>query len=731
MRRVPKVRQHDVTDCGVACLASIARYHGQRVSLAWLRQVAQSDRAGTSVLGLAHAAERLGYAAKGVRASGTALPRTPVPALAHMVLSNGMQHYVVLERADDRRVWIMDPALGERSTETRQRFDTQWSGVLLLLTPHVRVSDAIPGAGRTDRIWHLVRPHRGALAQALVGALVHTTLGLAISIYVQQIVDSVLAEGRVGPLHVLTMAMIGIAIAQAIVGTLRSILMVHVGQHIDASLILGYYSHLIRLPQRFFDQMRVGELTSRVNDAVKIRAFVGEVAVEGAANLLIVASSTVLMFGYDWRLATLTAATLPVYAGLYTVGSRVNRRQQRALMERAAALESHVVESLTAIGTLKRFGLERRAELMTEARFVRVLRTLGETARTGILLGSASQLVSRLAVIALLWLGATRALAQQLSAGELMSCYALLGFLTTPVLALVGFSRVAQEACVAGDRLFELMELDPEPVDAQVPLSRNNARDVRLERIHFAYGRRSPALVDVSISFPRGKVTAIVGESGSGKSTIAALLQRLYPVDQGRICIGPCDVAHVELQSLRRLVGVVPQSIDLFAGSILENLTIGEANPDVERISVLCEEVGLRETIERMPEGWLTPVGERGMALSGGERQRLAIVRALYRDPAVLVLDEATSALDPVNERLVLDAVHRVGREGATIILIAHRLTTVQEADRVVVLERGRVVEEGDPGELLLRGGAYARLWSRQTPDVWRFGEHRNGVARS
>jgi ABC-type bacteriocin/lantibiotic exporter with double-glycine peptidase domain len=189
-----------------------------------------------------------------------------------------------------------------------------------------------------------------------------------------------------------------------------------------------------------------------------------------------------------------------------------------------------------------------------------------------------------------------------------------------PVLALVGFCRVAQEARVAGDRLFELMELDPKPVDAQVPLSRNNARDVRLERIHFAYGRRSPALVDVSISFPRGKVTAIVGESGSGKSTIAALLQRLYPVDQGRICIGPCDVAHVELQSLRRLVGVVPQSIDLFAGSILENLTIGEANPDVERIGALCEEVGLRETIERMPQGWLTPVGERGMALSGGER---------------------------------------------------------------------------------------------------------------
>lgn len=693
MKRVPAVKQHDVTDCGAACLASVVRLHRRGISLARIRQHARTDRAGTSLLGLSRAAEQLGYSAKGVRAAKEALPRTPLPAIAHVLLADGAQHYVVVERADERRVWIMDPAQGEHRVERRTDFDAHWTGVLLLLAPSERGAVLQPGTGRARRLWRLVRPHRTALTQALAGALAYTVLGLAMSVYVQQLVDSVLAEGRAGPLHVLTLAMIGVSVAQAVIGAGRASLMLHVGQHIDAALILGYYDHLLTLPQRFFDSMRVGELTSRITDAVKIRAFVGDVAVEAVANVLIVGAATGMMFAYDWRLAACTLATLPVYAGLYAIGARINRVQQHAAMERAATLEAQLVESIGCMGTIKRFGLERHAALMTETRFVRLFRVLGEAAHTGIWLGSAGQLVGRLATIALLFIGTTRALAQQLSAGQLMSCYALLGFLTGPILSLVGFSRAVQEARVAGERLFEIMELDAEPRGAPVSLTRADAGDVVLERVHFRYGARAAALQDVSFACARGEVTAIVGESGSGKSTVAALLQRIYPVDAGRIRIGGQDIAHVELASLRNLVGVVPQTIDLFAGTILENLALNDPSPNVGRIVSLCDEVGMRDTIERMPLGWLTPVGERGVALSGGERQRLAIVRALYRDPAILVLDEATSALDSSNERLVLDLMRRVANAGTTVIVIAHRLTTLRVADRTVTLGRGRVME--------------------------------------
>ena len=716
MRRVPRVRQHDVSDCGVACLASIARHHRQRVPIARLRQYAQTDKLGTTLLGLIRAAEQLGYSAKGVRATPASLHKAPMPTVAHVALASGGHHFVVVERADDLRVWLMDPDGGERRTETRACFDARWTGALLLLAPGAAQVGAPEVASRAGRVWQLVRPHRAALMQALLGALVYTLLGLSMSIYVQHLVDGVLADGRVGPLHVMTLAMLAIAIAQTLIGGLRSALMVHVGQHIDAALVLGYYGHLLRLPQSFFDRMRVGELTSRVNDAVKIRAFVGDVIVEAAANVLVVTASAAMMFSYDWRLAAWTLGLLPLYAGLYAIGARLNRGQQRALMERSAALEAQIVESLTAAGTVKRFGLEGHASLITEARLVRLFRSVGTTARTAIAIGNAGSLISRLGTIGLLWLGASRALAQELSAGQLMSCYALLGFLTGPALALVGFSRAVEEARAASDRLFEIMELDPETQVTPVPLVREDAGDVTFESVSFRYGGRSSALTDVSFTCARGSVTAIVGESGSGKSTVASLVQRLYTVDQGRILIGAQDIAHVNITSLRKITGVVPQTIDLFAGSILDNLALGDGAPDIARVVRLCEEVGLREAIERMPQSWMTPVGERGVALSGGERQRMAIVRALYREPAVLILDEATSALDSANEQRILEVIHRVAAAGTTVIVIAHRLTTIAAAQHIVVLAGGRVVEQGAHAALVEAGGTYGRLWECQHP---------------
>jgi ABC-type bacteriocin/lantibiotic exporter with double-glycine peptidase domain len=668
------------------------------------------------MFGLVRAARQLGYSAKGVRATRDTLVSAPMPAVAHVTLANGAHHFVVIERADEKRVWLMDPNGGEHRTDPRAAFDAQWTGALLLLAPDPRRAQIEHVTGRAARIWQLVHPHRAALVQALVGTLVYTMLGLAMSIYVQKIVDSVLADGRIGPLHVMTLAMVMIAIAQTVIGGLRAALMIHVGQHIDAGLILGYYDHLLKLPLTFFDRMRVGELTSRVNDAVKVRTFVSDTAVEAIANALVVMASAAMMFSYDGRLAAWTLGMLPLYAGLFATGSHLNRRQQRTLMENAAALEGQIVESLSAVGTIKRFGLEEHASLLTEARFVRLFRTIGRTAQTSIWLGGAGSVVSRVGTIGLLWLGATRSLAQELSVGQLMSCYALLGFLTGPALALVGFSRALEEARVAGERLFEIMELEPETHTAPVLLTRDHSADIRFEHIFFRYSGRTPTLADVSFTCASGTVTALVGDSGSGKSTIASLVQRLYALDQGRILIGPQDIAHVDLVSLRRLIGVVPQTIDLFAGSILENLAPGDPSPNINRLVQLSAEVGLRDTIERLPQGWLTPVGERGVALSGGERQRLAIVRALYREPIVLILDEATSALDSTNEQYVLNIMHHAAATGMTVLMIAHRLTTIAAANHIVVLVGGRMVEEGDHELLMKADGPYARLWAHQNP---------------
>jgi ATP-binding cassette subfamily B protein len=327
-----------------------------------------------------------------------------------------------------------------------------------------------------------------------------------------------------------------------------------------------------------------------------------------------------------------------------------------------------------------------------------------------------SELAARVATVALLWMGAGLVIDRAMTPGALMSCYALLGYLTGPLGRLIAMNRTVQDALIASDRLFEIMDLELEETGARMQLTREMAGDVRLEGVSVRYGGRARVLTDVTLVAPRGALTAIVGESGSGKSTLAAVLHRVHPLESGRVRIGEHDAAHVSLESLRQLVGVVPQRVDLFSGTLLENVAVGDLAPDPRRVVELCRLLGLADFVEALPHGYHTALGERGMALSGGQAQRVAIARALDRDPEVLVLDEATAALDAVAEHHVLGAVRQRAAAGKAVIVIAHRLSTVVHADNIVVLEGGRVAEQGPHAELLRRGGAYARLWAHQFP---------------
>ena len=712
-RTVPAIRQRDVSDCGAACLVSIAAWYRLRLPIARVRQFAQTDRRGTTALGLVEAAARLGFQAKGVRATPVVLNTLPLPAIAHVVRGQ-LQHWVVLARVSSKRVEIMDPASGARQRVSRESFEREWSGVMVLLTPASRF---VAGDQRTPivrRFLALVAPHRAILAMALVGAPVHTALGLTTTVYVQQLVDHVLVDGNRNLLNLMSIAMLILIVAHTLVGGMKGLLILHTGQRIDATLILGYYRHLLRLPQRFFDTMRIGEITSRIGDAVKIRALINDIAIELVMSALIIALSLGLLFLYSATLGVVVVASVPVYATIWAVTNARNRRVSRELMERSADLQSQLVESVSVVGTIKRFGLEPQMELRTEARFVRLLRAVFQSARTSLMTSTTTAAVSRLAVIAVLWIGSLLVLDRRLTPGQLMSSYALLGYLTGPLLTLIAANRTIQDALIAADRLFEIMDLQRDRVIAQATIDASGG-DIEFDRVSFRYGARAPALHDVTLRFRRGTITAIVGESGSGKSTIAALVQRVYMPDEGRIRLGGVDVRHLSRESMRALSCAVPQRIDLIAGSVLENIALGDADPDVMRALHAAREAGIVEMIDGLPAGLDTELGENGATLSGGERQRLAIARALYRDPEILILDEATSSLDGPSVLRVRQVVEERRARGRTVIVIAHNLDLVIDADHIVVMRRGMVIEEGSHGDLVSRRGAYHALWESRT----------------
>ncbi len=705
-----------MTDCGAACIASVAAHHRLEVPVARIRQLASTDTKGTHVFGMVQAAKALGFDAKGVRGPFESLPTITLPVIAHIIVRDVLHHFVVIYHVKPDHVLVMDPATGTFEKLASETFRKQWTGVLILLWPNETFKPGNQKKSLSHTLWGLIRPHRFIALQALFGSVVYTLIGLSTSVYVQMIIDYVFIHENRNLLNLMSVFMLNLLVVQMFIQVTKSLLTIRIGQAIDRQLILGYYQHLLRLPQAFFDSMRSGEILSRINDAVKIRMFINEAMLNLSVNCLVVLLSFSLMFLYNWKLSLLMLLAIPLYSIVYLISSRLNRTVERRAMEQAANLESQLVESIQAMRTIKSYALEGTAHAKTASSFDRLLSTLYRSGQNGIFTTSSSELLSRLFTILLFWAGSTYVFQQELTPGELLSFYALIGYFIGPVTSLIGMNKVIQNALIAADRLFEILDLEQENNVRGIVLDPPLIGDIIFEHVSFGYGSNPAVFNDLCVRIPAGKITAFVGESGSGKSTLIALLQNLYPAS-GTITLGDYSIRHIENHSLRKVVGVVPQKIDFFAGNVTENIAPGDDEPDLKRIIHLCSDLGILEFIERLPHGFNTYLGENGATLSGGQKQRIAIARALYRDPEILILDEATSSLDPVAEEYIQHAVRLFRNQGKTVILIAHRLSTVRDADKIIVLENGSVAEEGSHAELLARKAKYHQLWQYQFPN--------------
>jgi ATP-binding cassette subfamily B protein len=710
-----EVKQHDITDCGAACLASVAAHFGLKFPIARIRQYASTDKKGATVMGLIEAAQKLGFEAKGVKGSCASLTIIPKPAIAHVIVNNELQHFVVIYEVTPKYILIMDPGEGKLCKKTHDEFKKEWTGVLVLMLPTETFEKGNRKSSVSGSFMDLMRPHKSILLQAMFGAVIYSILGLSSSVYIGKITDYVLVDRNINLLNMMGIIMIAIIILKTFIGAMKSILVFKTGQRIDAALILGYYKHLLTLPQQFFDTMRVGEITSRIGDAVKIRVFINDVALNLAVSVMILVFTLCLMVMYSWKLTAITLLSAPLFFVIYLFFNKLNKKYQRRIMETGADMEAYLVESLNSVSTIKRFGTENFANQTTEVRFVRLLRNLHRSFYSSIYAGGGIEVVSSGITVAILWAGSNFVIDQEITPGTLILFYSLIGYVLGPIGSLISSNKTLQDALIAADRLFQVMDLEREEDSSQkIRLDRYMIGNIKFENVDFRYGARKQVFESLNLIIKKGKTTAIVGESGSGKTTLAALLQNLYPIQSGNISIGDYSIAHISNESLRQMVGSVPQQIELFAGSVAENIALGDFEPDMKKIVELCEQLGIREFIEKLPNTYMTQIGEHGVSLSGGEKQRIAIARTLYRNPEILIFDEATSSLDSISEKYVKQTLQHLAKQGKTIIIIAHRLSTVKNADIILVLENGKPAETGTHAQLIEKNGVYRRLWNEQ-----------------
>lgn len=470
-----KVNQRDITDCGAACLASVASHYKLEMPVARIRQIAGTDTKGTNVLGMVNAAEQLGFSAKGVKGNQDSLGKIPLPTIAHIIVERDklqLHHYVVLYKVNDKQLTYMDPADGEMHTSTIEEFMQRWTDVLILLMPNDDFEEKNEKISNFKRFVFLLAPHKSVLAQSLTGAVLYTVLGLSTSIYIQKITDNVLTTGNTNLLNLLSVAMLIIVVFQILLGINQTLFMLKTGQKIDTRLILGYYKHLLKLPQRFFDTMRVGEIISRINDAVKIRSFINDVSISLTVNMFVVLFSFALMFIYSWKLALIMLIVIPLYSVVYFITNKLNKKQERKLMEHSAELESQLVESLNSVRTIKQFGIEDFSNMKTEIRFIGLLKTVFKSGKNSMFSTYSSEVISKVFTIILLWVGSYFVIDNEITPGELLSFYAIIGYFMGPISSLIGANKSIQNALIAADRLFEIMDLERETNENKIELKR-------------------------------------------------------------------------------------------------------------------------------------------------------------------------------------------------------------------------------------------------------------------
>jgi NHLM bacteriocin system ABC transporter peptidase/ATP-binding protein len=693
--------QLNATECGAACLAMLLRFHGRPTRVADVRELTGVGRDGLNASTLIAAAGRYGLRMKAFALQPADFAKVPMPAIVHW----NFDHFVVVERWTPGTVTIVDPASGRR-TITAQEFSNQFTGVVLAAEP---TADLDRSAKRQKPQWltyaRSLFSQPGVLLQVLAASLVLQVLGLAVPLLTKIVVDDVLANGQEKLLPVIGLGLAIIVLGQLVTSYLRSVLLLSLQANVDRRMMHGFFAHLLRLPYRFFEQRTAGDLMMRVSSNAQVREILTSqtisVVIDGSLMVVYLA----FLLAHEPSFGAIVLA-IALVQGALLLGSRraMHELTQRDLIAQSES-QAYLVEALKGISTLKASGAEERTLTHWSTLYANQLTA---SVRRGHLSATIDTLLTVLRVLAplvLLWFGARQVMNGEMSLGTMLALQALAASILAPLASLVGNAQRLQMVGAHLDRLSDVLEAAPEPSTGQ---ELDVTGRLEVDRVSFRYDdQAAPVLHDVSVSIEPGQKVALVGRSGSGKSTLAKLLLGLYEPTNGQVRFDGIPLRDLHRETLRRQLGVVMQEPVLFSGSIRQNIAFNDPEIDLAQIVEAARLAGIDDEIASLPMGYDTWLGEGGGGLSGGQRQRLALARALVHRPAVLVLDEATSHLDTSTEALV---EHNLRALDCTRIVIAHRLSTVRDADLILVMDGGRIVEQGTHDELIGRNSLYATL---------------------
>lgn len=719
------IRQHDYTDCAAACMAMVCLHYRKETTITKLRDIMGTDFKGTNLIGLSKCADNLGFVSQAVKVDREGfLSDFSLPCIANIVTKEGLSHFVVIFKKNRKNVVIGDPARDLMRVSVDEFYE-RFTGTLLLLKPTNEFEKGkLSGTKIFDRYVHLLLPQKKLFIYAFLASVIVTALGIVSSLFNNVIYDEILPYQQTDVLKIMLVVFLVISFTSTMLNFIRQWILMHLSIKIDIPLMLGYFEHIYNLPMKFFATRKTGDITTRFSDAFTIKNIFTSIALSLIMDISMAIISGVILFQMNTKLFVVIIFLTCISILLVYIFKQPYKRINEEQMQQASVLNSEIIEGLRAVETIKGNANEGNELENIEREYIKSLRIGYKESMLSNVQGTISSVISGLGNLLLLYVGISQVINNEMTLGSYMAFMTLEGYFMNPISNLIGLQLQIQEANISMKRLAEIMEYEREQQiinsdgievidDKKYQDIDQVDGDIEIKNLTFRYGNRKPALDNISFTIPKGQKVALVGSSGSGKSTIAKLLLKYYEPESGEISIDGVDIQEYSNSSLRRAISYVPQNIELFSKSICDNIRISRLSATLEEVKEAAKKADAHEFIKRLPMQYNTYLEEAGNGLSGGEKQRIVLARAFLKDNQFFIMDESTSNLDFATENVIFDMIYNKFKK-KTMLIVAHRLATVKNCDKIIVMNRGSIVEQGTHDELLALKGEYYRLWEMQ-----------------